>query len=258
MKLKPGVIISHSSAPQWGSGKVLEVAADKITIIFNDGEIRKIKESHLDFLQPADPASFQEPVKKTPRQRTTSTSSTSSKSRQAGQGLPKVLSQEFAFTYPKQLRKQFAHDTRGQIEAWQREYSFLFDVRDASLATSYQGRSLSPHFLEWYAAIKMYETLGYYSLNKNYECPDHAAKQGLLRRLLSEQAFRFLVNPHPVYGEGHCPELLLYKPDLSDWCFCTVKGPKDTLQLEQARYWQELIAVSDKKIMQVCLKETTT
>jgi hypothetical protein len=102
----------------------------------------------------------------------------------------------------------------------------------------------------------MYETLGYYSINKNYECPDHAAKQGLLRRLVSEETFRFLVNPHPVYGEGLCPELLLYKPDQSDWCFCTVQGPKGSLQYEQARYWQELIAVSGKKIMQVCLKET--
>ena len=93
MKLKPGVIISHSSAPQWGSGKVLEVAADKVTIIFSDGETRKIKESHLGSLLPADPASYQEPVKKTLRQRSASTPRTSTKSRQAGQVLPKVLSQ---------------------------------------------------------------------------------------------------------------------------------------------------------------------
>jgi hypothetical protein len=257
VKLKPGIIVSHSSAPQWGSGKVLEVAADKVTIIFSDGEIRKIKESHVDALEPADPESYQEPVKKVTRTRTAGTTVKTAKPRPSSQGVPKVISGEFDFSYPKHLRKQFAHDTRGQVETWQREYPFLFDVRDATLATSYQGRALSPHFLEWYAAIKMYETLGYYSLNKNYECTDHAAKQGLLRRLVSEEAFRFLVNPHPVYGEGHCPELLLYRPDLSDCCFCTVQGPKGTMKLEQARYWQELIAVSGKKIMQVCLKETT-
>ena len=257
MKCKPGMIVSHSTAPQWGSGRVLEVAADKVTIIFSDGETRKIKESHLDSLQPADPETFQEPVRKAPQQRIKKTAATASKPRQSGLVFPKVISGEFDFTYPKHLRKQFAQDTRGQVETWQREYPFLFDVRDASLATSYQGRSVSPHFLEWYAAIKMYETLGYYSLNEKYECPDHAAKQGTLRKLVSEEAFRFIVNPHPVYGAGLCPELLLYKPDLSDWCFCTVRGPKDTLQLEQARYWQELIAVTGKKIMQVCLKETT-
>lgn len=256
MLLKPGVIIAHSTAPQWGSGRVLDVAADKVTILFSDGETRKIKESHLDSLQPAAPESFQEPVKKTPLRAVRKTTATTSKSRQSGHVVPRVVSQEFDFTYPKYLRKQFVQDTRGQIETWQRDYPFLFDVRDATLANEYQGRALNPHFLEWYAAIKLYETLGYYSLNKNYECPDHAAKQGLLRRLASEEAFRFVINPHPVYGEGLCPELLLYKPDLSDWCFCTVTGPKDTLQLERARYWQELIAVTGKKIMQVSLKET--
>jgi len=258
MNLKPGIIISHSSAPQWGSGRVLDVAADKVTILFSDGEIRKIKGSHLDSLQPADPESFQEPVKTAPtRQRSAGTPRTAAKPRQAGsQAIPRVVSQEFDFTYPKHLRKQYAHDTRGQIETWQREYPFLFDVRDASLAASYQGRTLSPHFLEWYAAIQMYESFGYYSLNKNYECPDHAAKHGLLRRLVSEQAFQFIINPHPIYGTGLCPELLLYKPDLSDWMFCAVKGPKETLKLEQARYWQELAAITGKKIVQVSLKES--
>ena len=257
MKLKPGIIVSHSSAPQWGSGRVLEVAVDKVTIVFSDGEIRKIKESHLDSLQPADPGSFQEPVRKSPLRSTKKAAGTASRPRPSNQVLPRVVSQEFDFTYPKHLRKQFVLDSRGQIETWQREYPFLFDVRDATLANEYQGRALNPHFLEWYAAIKLYETLGYHSLNQNYECPDHAAKQGLLRRLAPEEAFRFIVNPHPIYGAGHCPELLLYKPDLSDWCFCTVTGPKDTLQLDQARYWQELIAVTGKKIIRVCLKETT-
>jgi hypothetical protein len=256
MKLKPGVIISHSTAPQWGSGKVLEVATDKVTIIFSDGETRKIKITHLDSLQPADLESYQEPAKNTPPRRSRITSTTPSKTRQTPQMLPRVISEDFTFTYPKHLRKQFVHDTSGQIEAWQRDYPFLFDVRDASLANDYQGRSLSPHFLEWYAAIKMYETLGYYSLNEKYECSGHAAKQGLLRKLLSEEAFRFTTNPHPVYGEIPCPELLLYKPDLTDWCFCTVKSPKDTLQSDQVRYWQELITVTGKKIMQVFLKET--
>ena len=81
MKLDPGVIISHRTAPQWGSGKVLDVAADKVTIIFSDGETRKIKESHLDALQAADPDSYQEPVKKAPLQRTKKADGTSSKPR---------------------------------------------------------------------------------------------------------------------------------------------------------------------------------
>lgn len=255
MNLKPGIIVSHNSAPQWGSGRVLEAAADKVTIIFNDGETRKITAAFFAALQPADPASFQEPARKTPQLRTKKAAATPSKPRSSNMVVPRVISGEFDFTYPKHLRKQYAQDTRGQLETWQREYPFLFDVRDASLASDYQGRGVSPHFLQWYAAIKMFEVLGYYSLNEKYESPEHAAKHGMLRKLVSEEAFHFIVNPHPVYGAGLCPELLLYKPDFSDWCFCTVLGPKDTIQYEQARYWQQLIAITGKKIMQVCLKE---
>ena len=255
MKLRPHDIVSHSSAPHWGSGKVLEVAPDKVTIIFSDGETRKIKDSHLDALQPADPDSYQEPVKKAPPVRSRKTDAAPVKKRAAAPAIPKLVFEEFNFSYPKHLRKQFVHDTRGQIEAWQRAYPFLFDVRDASLANDYQGRALNPHFLGWYAAIQLFETEGYYSLNQNYASAGHAAKQGTLRKLVSEEAFNFMVNPHPVHGEGLCPELLLYKPDFSEWCFCTVTGPKNTLLPKQARYWQELMALTGKKIMMVSLKE---
>ena len=254
MKLLPGTIVSHSSAPQWGSGKVLDIAPDKVTIIFSDGEIRKIKESFLGALVPADPDSFREPVKKAAQPRVKKETA-AAKPRHSSLSIPRVIAEELVFSYPKHLKKQFQHDTRGQIEAWQRDYPFLFDVRDASLANDYQGRNLSPHFLEWFAAIRIYETMGYYSLNEKYECTGHAAKQGTLRRLASEEAFRFMTNPHPVYGAGLCPELLLYRPDFSDWCFCTVRSMKDSLEPDRARYWRELTAVTGKKIMQVTIKE---
>jgi hypothetical protein len=255
MKLQTGIIVSHSSAPQWGAGKVMEITQDKVAILFSDGETRKITASFLGALVPADPSTYLEPVKKVAAQRVKKTATTASKTRSSGQVLPRVISEELNFSYPKHLKKQFQLDTRGQIEAWQRDYPFLFDVRDASLANEYQGRTLSPHFLEWFAAIKIYETLGYYSLNQSYETIGHAAKQGLLRKMASEDAFRFMTTPHPVYGEGLCPELLLYRPDFSDWCFCTVRGPKDSLQPEQAYFWRELLAITGKKIMQVTIKE---
>lgn len=254
MTLQPGAIVCHSGAPQWGSGRIQEVAADKVVILFSDGEIRKIKESHLSSLQPADPASFQEPVKKA-APRVKKSVSAEPRSRQSGQALPRVIAEEMEFSYPKHLRKQFQHDPSGQIETWQRDYPFLFDVRDASLANDYNGRALSPHFLEWFAAITLYEKLGYYSLNRSYETVGHAAKQGLLRKLVSEEAFRFITKPHPVYGAGLCPELLLYRPDFSDWFFCTVKGAKGGPTPEQARFWRELLTITGRKIMQVTVKE---
>jgi len=58
MTIKRGNMVSHSGAIEWGTGKVLEVAAYKATIQFSDGITRKIASSHYTILQPANPASF--------------------------------------------------------------------------------------------------------------------------------------------------------------------------------------------------------
>ena len=58
MIIKRGSLVSHAGAIQWGTGKVMEVAALKATIQFSDGIIRKIASSHYTILHPADPASF--------------------------------------------------------------------------------------------------------------------------------------------------------------------------------------------------------
>lgn len=58
MNIKRGIVVSHSGAAEWGSGKVVEVNPLKATIQFSDGIIRKIASSHYTILQPADPDSF--------------------------------------------------------------------------------------------------------------------------------------------------------------------------------------------------------
>jgi hypothetical protein len=172
------------------------------------------------------------------------------------QEIPKVISEEHVFAYPKALRSQFEDEGSGLIEKWYRDYRFLFDEHDFRLATGPQ-RKLRKHFVEWYTAIKMYEKTGYYSLSEKYECPSHTVKQDILKELLPDQnPFRFIIEDHPIHGRMQCPDLVLYKPDLSDWYFCEVKGPKDALRLEQALYWQELINITGKRIVQVNLTET--
>ncbi len=52
MTIKPGSIVSHAGALEWGVGKVLEVSASKATIQFSDGKNRKIAASHFTTLQP--------------------------------------------------------------------------------------------------------------------------------------------------------------------------------------------------------------
>lgn len=58
MIIKPGNVVSHIGAHEWGVGKVVEVTKSKATIQFSDGKKRKIASSHYSSLQPADPASF--------------------------------------------------------------------------------------------------------------------------------------------------------------------------------------------------------
>ncbi len=61
MTIKVGSIVSHSSALEWGAGKVLEVTASLATIQFSDGKNRKIAVSHFPTLQPAAPGSYTPP-----------------------------------------------------------------------------------------------------------------------------------------------------------------------------------------------------
>lgn len=61
MIIKPGIVVSHIGAQEWGVGKIVEVTAGKATIQFSDGKKRKIAASHYSCLQPADPASFSLP-----------------------------------------------------------------------------------------------------------------------------------------------------------------------------------------------------
>lgn len=61
MTIKPGNIVSHSAAQEWGAGKVIEVTNAMATIQFSDGKSRKIAASHYAALQSADSASYLPP-----------------------------------------------------------------------------------------------------------------------------------------------------------------------------------------------------
>jgi len=58
MSIKRGDVVSHSTAADWGVGKVVETGPDRVSILFNDGITRKIACSHLGLLLPAAHDSF--------------------------------------------------------------------------------------------------------------------------------------------------------------------------------------------------------
>ncbi|GAM09335.1 hypothetical protein OR1_01610 [Geobacter sp. OR-1] len=63
MTITAGSIVKHQGAPEWGSGKVVEISASRVTIDFSDGISRKIAVSHFGTLQPADRDSYLPPPK---------------------------------------------------------------------------------------------------------------------------------------------------------------------------------------------------
>lgn len=58
MSIRRGDVVSHSTAIEWGVGKVVEVNSYRCSIEFNDGTTRKISCSHFTSLLPADRASY--------------------------------------------------------------------------------------------------------------------------------------------------------------------------------------------------------
>lgn len=256
MSVKTGTIVSHSVAPQWGSGRVIAVAADKLTIEFSDGQTRKIVAAHFPSLCLADPSTFSAPAAKSPSAKTRKTPVKKAVLKVVPkQDIPNVISEELSLTYPKDTRLQFENESSELVSAWAKDYAFLFDADDVRMATGIEGQKQQMHFSEWFAAIKMFEATGYYSLNEKYECTDHAVKHTILEKLVSPEALRFMAKQTVEKGDLGCPDLLMYKPDFSDWYFCDVKGPGDNLRPEQALYWQELLEVTGKRIVRVNVKE---
>src|SRR3954447_5717786 len=50
------------------------------------------------------------------------------------------------------------------------------------------------------------------------------------------------------HGSAQPPDLLMYAPDLSDWCFCEVKGPADALRPQQVRKFDALATMTGRPV----------
>ena len=143
-------------------------------------------------------------------------------------------------------RSQRDRFTSGELWAqWARDYPSIFDQDDVRLARSQA--HLGYHFYEWLAAVLLYHSCGYLSLVEQYQFKNHRRKHELLQRLVLPSVLEF-ISDRTAHGGVQCPDLLVYKPDLSDWFFCEVKGPGDKLSLQQEEYFGELAQQSGRQI----------
>jgi hypothetical protein len=144
---------------------------------------------------------------------------------------------------------QWERFTSGQLwQDWAKSFPDIFDEMDVQIARNQAPPPMRYHFFEWLAAVVLYQTTGYLSLVEQYEFPSHQRKRTILQRVVPPDLLEFITDHSIPYGHVQCPDLLVYSPDFSDWFFCEVKGPRDTLSQPQRQFFHALAERSGKQI----------
>jgi hypothetical protein len=155
------------------------------------------------------------------------------------------------FTYS---RLQFNQFKKGNLsKEWYKKYPFLFDDMDIKLADNQAINGY--HFVEWLAAVLIWESTGFLSLVEKYQFKPHKRKQTLLSKLVTAPVYNLISNHSERFGNVQCPDLFVYSPDHSEWFFCEVKGPHDKVRSSQRIFFEELSKLSNKEIRLVKFKE---
>ena len=124
------------------------------------------------------------------------------------------------------------------IDIWASRYPQLFDDRDVVIARTQN----TFHFVEWLAAVLLYESTGYLSLVEKFETNAHPRKDEIFKKAVPLSAYNFVKNRKGT------PDLFVYAPNFSDWFFCEIKGPGDELSLDQLECIQQLTELSGKQV----------
>jgi hypothetical protein len=165
-----------------------------------------------------------------------------------------LFSEYLEVSYPAELREKFKNGLL--VTQLANDYPELYDQNDIALATGPQGQK-GYHFVEWFAALALYKEFGLLSLIGKYECPSHKRKRDVIKRFMSAEDIDYISKPKEPFGSTQCPDLFLYKKDFSDFCFCEVKGPGDTLKPNQAEYFQVIKEKYGKPVYLLSIKETS-
>ena len=135
---------------------------------------------------------------------------------------------------------------------WKAAYPMIFDHDDLRIATTQAQHGY--HYFEWLSAILLFHTTGMLSLVEKYAFRSHERKRGIVERLCDADTAQFLFR-NGIEAHVQCPDLLVYRPDLSDWFFCEVKGPDDRIRDNQLAWFPELERVTGKKVYLVQISE---
>lgn len=120
----------------------------------------------------------------------------------------------------------------------------VFDDDDLRLAR--KRWSHGRHYFEWAAARHLHAQNGWYVLVAKYEFRNHKRKRAIVERMLTPAVLEVVRGRTP--GRAQAPDLLVYAPDESDFYFCEVKGPGDTLRDAQLQKFARLAALTRKRV----------
>jgi hypothetical protein len=144
------------------------------------------------------------------------------------------------FVFSDQEKIDFA--TNELWKTWVEKYPFLFDHDDLIAVAE----NPAFHYYEWMAAIRLYEEWGYLSLVEKYVHKRYARKYGILCQLAPKKVVDMLTSTWKNY-HTHCPDLLVYRQDQSEYFFCEVKGQHERITQNQDFLFDMLRQVSNKR-----------
>lgn len=124
---------------------------------------------------------------------------------------------------------------------WFKDYPNIFHESDQKVAENDGHRGVG--FYESLAAILIYNLTGYVSLVDYYQYRPHARKNEIFRQLVGDE-----LADSAYQTKTYCPDLLVYKPDLSNWYFVEVKGPTDRLRPNQVELFAHLQSITHKSV----------
>ena len=129
---------------------------------------------------------------------------------------------------------------RGGARRWADDYKgTLFSVRDIEkLNRRLENRDQKYYFVEWLAAITLFNRYGLRSLVGQYGSTKlaHKNKVEIIRQRVSAEVREVIMTKVPAAGtkQGGLPDLFVYRHDsTTDWFFAEVKGSTDSINPSQ-------------------------
>lgn len=127
-------------------------------------------------------------------------------------------------------------------EEWTNQYHMLFD----EIAKDTARNQIRYHYFEWQAAVNLFDKYGFYSLVEKYQFKSHKVQHQIFKDLVPLSVIQLLESRK--YGSQQMPDLLVYRPDRSDWFFCEVKGIRDRERIKQNALFDEIQELTLKPV----------